>query len=291
MKYIEIEKTGGPDVLVLKEQEKPGISSGQVLIRVEAAGVNRPDVAQRAGYYPPPPGASPVPGLEIAGEVVQCADDVSSPKVGDRVCALVSGGGYAEYCMAEARLCLPYPAGFDAIAAAAIPETFFTVWSNVFDRAALKNAESILIHGGSSGIGTVAIQLCKTFGAQVFTTAGSEEKCRVCLDLGADLAINYKNEDFVTSCREATDNNGVDVILDMVAGPYINRNVEIAAADGRIVIIAGLQGFKAEVDFQKLLRNRLTITGSTLRPRSVDFKADIASSLYERFGRFLKRGM
>jgi putative PIG3 family NAD(P)H quinone oxidoreductase len=279
MKYINITKFGGAEVLALEEQESPTIATGQVLIKVKAAGINRPDVFQRAGFYPPPPGASDIPGLEIAGEVVEIAEDVTSPQPGDQVCALVSGGGYAELCVADARLCLPIPEGFSHIQAAAIPETFFTVWSNVFDRGQLKAGEKLLIHGGSSGIGTTAIQLAKAFGATVFVTAGSPEKCRACIGLGADLAINYKQEDFVTECKKATDDYGVDLILDMVAGDYISRNISLAAPDGRIVIIAGLQGFKVEADFQPVMRNRLTITGSTLRARSVEFKAKITEEL------------
>ncbi|MBT7950958.1 MAG: NAD(P)H-quinone oxidoreductase [Gammaproteobacteria bacterium] len=279
MNYINTTEFGGPEVLALEEQESPTTASGQVLIKVKAAGINRPDVFQRAGFYPPPPGASDIPGLEIAGEVVEIAEDVSWPQPGDQVCALVSGGGYAELCVADARLCLPIPEGFSHIQAAAIPETFFTVWSNVFDRGQLKAGEKILIHGGSSGIGTTAIQLAKAFGATVFVTAGSPEKCRACIGLGADLAINYKEEDFVAECKKATDDYGVDLILDMVAGDYISRNIGLAAPDGRIVIIAGLQGFKVEADFQAVMRNRLTITGSTLRARSVEFKAKIGDEL------------
>ena len=279
MKYINITQFGGPEVLQLEEQESPTIASGQVLINVKAAGINRPDVFQRAGFYPPPAGASDIPGLEIAGEVVEIAEDVLWPRTGDQVCALVSGGGYAELCVADARLCLPIPEGFSHIQAAAIPETFFTVWSNVFDRGRLQAGEILLIHGGSSGIGTTAIQLGKAKGATVFVSAGSTEKCQACIDLGADLAINYKEEDFVTECKKATDDYGVDLILDMVAGDYISKNISLAAPDGRIVIIAGLQGFKAEVDFQAVMRNRLTITGSTLRARPIEFKALIAEKL------------
>lgn len=290
MKYINIARPGGPEVLTLEKRPAPSPGTGQVLIKVTAAGVNRPDVFQRAGFYPPPPGASDIPGLEIAGEVVEVAADVEWPLTGDNVCALVSGGGYAEYCTADASLCLPIPAGFSAVEAAAIPETFFTVWSNVFDRGGLQAGEKLLIHGGSSGIGTSAIQLGKAFGATVFVTAGSAEKCQACLDLGADLAINYRQEDFVAVCRQATDDYGVDVILDMVAGSYIDRNIQVAAADGRIVLIAALQGFKAEVDFQAVLRNRLTITGSTLRPRAVEFKTKIANKLRQQVWPLLESG-
>lgn len=290
MKYINIAQPGGPEVLTLEERSAPSLSTDQVLIKVTAAGVNRPDVFQRAGYYPPPPGASDIPGLEIAGEVVEVADDVGWPLAGDKVCALVSGGGYAEFCAAEASLCLPVPAGLSALEAAAIPETYFTVWSNVFDRGGLQAGEKLLIHGGSSGIGTTAIQLGKAFGATVFVTAGSAEKCQACIDLGADLAINYKQEDFVAVCKQATDDYGVDVILDMVAGSYIDRNIQLAAADGRIVLIAALQGFKAEVDFQAVMRNRLTISGSTLRPRAVEFKAKIANKLQQQVWPLLESG-
>jgi putative PIG3 family NAD(P)H quinone oxidoreductase len=290
MKYINISKSGGPEVLQMAERDSPSISSAQVLIKVIAAGVNRPDVFQRAGFYPPPPGASDIPGLEVAGEVIDVADDAEWPAKGNQVCALVSGGGYAEYCVADAGLCLPVPRGFNAIEAAAIPETFFTVWSNVFDRGRLQTGETLLVHGGSSGIGTTAIQLGKAFGAKVFVTAGSAEKCQACIDLGADLAINYKEQDFVEACRQATDGDGVDVILDMVAGSYIDRNIKLAAADGRIVIIAGLQGFKAEVDFLPIMRNRLTFTGSTLRPRSLEFKAEIALKLKQKVWPMLESG-
>ncbi len=282
MKYINITEAGGPEVLRLEERERPEIAQGQVLIKVSAAGVNRPDVAQRAGYYPPPPGASDIPGLEIAGEVIEVGEGVEWPGKGEQICALVSGGGYAEYCMAEAALCLPLPQGFSHIEAAAIPETFFTVWSNVFDRAGLKSGESILIHGGSSGIGTTAIQLAREWGASVYVTAGSAEKCRVCEELGAHRAINYRQEDFVEVCMSLTSEQGVNVILDMVAGPYISRDISLAAEDGRIVVIAGLQGFKAEVDFMQIMRKRLTLTGSTLRPRPLSFKAEIAGNLRQK---------
>ena len=290
MKYIEITEPGGPDVLQVKETDEPTPGPGQVLIRVQAAGVNRPDCIQRAGFYPPPPGASEIPGLEIAGEVVACGDKVSAPAMGDYVCALVTGGGYAEYCVAEAELCLPLPEGLSMEEAAAIPETFYTVWSNVFDRGKLQPGESILIHGGSSGIGTSAIQLAHAMGAEVYTTAGSDEKCQACVDLGAKAAINYKEEDFVEVCMKATQDKGIDVILDMVAGVYINRNVQLAAEDGRIVIIAGLGGFKAEVDFMSVMRKRLTITGSTLRPRPVAFKAEIAANLKQHVWPLIEAG-
>ena len=290
MKHIEIGEFGGPDVLQLIEGGAPAPDKSQVLIRVAAAGINRPDVMQRQGKYPPPPGASAIPGLEIAGEVIETGNAVSWPKSGDQVCALVTGGGYAELAVAEAPLCLPVPTALTPIEAAALPETFFTVWSNLFDRAGLKQGESVLIHGGSSGIGTTAIQLAKAFGATVFTTAGNEEKCRVCRELGADLAINYKEEDFADVCRNATDGKGMDVILDMVAGDYTNRNIAAAAVEGRYVIIAGLRGFSAKVSIRSIMLKRLVITGSTLRPRPVGFKAAIAAGLREQVWPLLESG-
>ena len=290
MRHIEISEFGGPDVLQLTEGDAPVPGENQVLIRVAAAGINRPDVMQRQGKYPPPPGASSIPGLEIAGEVIETGADVAWPHPGDHVCALVAGGGYAELAVADAPLCLPVPAGLTPIEAAALPETFFTVWSNLFDRAQLKAGESVLIHGGSSGIGTTAIQLAKAFGATVFTTAGNEEKCKVCRELGADLVINYNDEDFVEACRNATAGNGVDVILDMVAGDYTNRNIAAAAVEGRYVIIAGLRGFSAEVSIRSIMLKRLVVTGSTLRPRPVAFKAAIAAGLREQVWPLLESG-
>ena len=290
MKHIEITEFGGPDVLQIAEGDTPAPSENQVLIRVAAAGINRPDVMQRQGKYPPPPGASDIPGLEIAGEVIEAGDGVNWPNPGDEVCALVAGGGYAELTVADASLCLPVPDGLTAIEAAALPETFFTVWSNLFDRAGLKASESVLIHGGSSGIGTTAIQLAKAFGATVFTTAGNEEKCNVCRELGADLVINYNEEDFVEACKNATDGKGVDVIIDMVAGDYTNRNIAVAAVEGRYVFIAGLRGFSAEVSVRSIMLKRLVITGSTLRPRPVAFKAAIAADLKQRVWPLLESG-
>ena len=290
MKHIEISEFGGPDVLQLTEGDAPIPGENQVLVRVAAAGINRPDVMQRQGKYPPPPGASAIPGLEIAGEVIEVGDGVTWPNPGDQVCALVAGGGYAELAVADAPLCLPVPAGLTPIEAAALPETFFTVWSNLFDRAGLKAGESVLIHGGSSGIGTTAIQLAKAFGATVFTTAGNEEKCKVCRELGADLVINYNDEDFVEACGNATAGNGVDVILDMVAGDYTNRNIAAAAVEGRYVIIAGLRGFSAEVSIRSIMLKRLVVTGSTLRPRPVAFKAAIAAGLREQVWPLLESG-
>lgn len=290
MKYIDITEFGGPENLKLASGPEPSPSDGQVLIKVAAAGVNRPDTFQRLGKYPPPPGASPILGLEIAGEIVATGDDVDEPAVGDRVCALVTGGGYAEYAVAEAPLCLPVPASLNTVEAAALPETFFTVWSNVFDRAKLKDGETFLVHGGSSGIGTTAIQMAKTVRATVFATAGSEAKCQACRDLGADHVINYKEQDFVAEFKSATADKGVDVIMDMVLGDYIQRNISLAAPDGRIVIIAGLQGFTSEVNFAPVMLKRLTITGSTLRPRDVEFKAAIARNLEKHIWPWLESG-
>ena len=290
MKHIEIREFGDPDVLQITAGDAPVPGDNQVLVKVAAAGINRPDVMQRQGKYPPPPGASAIPGLEIAGEVIETGENVSRPRLGDQVCALVTGGGYAELAVAEAPLCLPVPAGLTSVQAAALPETFFTVWSNLFDRAGLKQGESVLVHGGSSGIGTTAIQLAKAFGATVFTTAGSEEKCSVCRELGADLAINYNEDDFVGACKDATGGKGVDVILDMVAGDYANRNIAAAAVEGRYVIIAGLRGFSAEVSIRSIMLKRLVITGSTLRPRPVEFKAAIAAGLREQVWPLLESG-
>jgi len=290
MKYIKIAEFGGPEVLKPAERNTPAPGPGQVLIEVRAAGVNRPDVFQRQGSYPPPPGASDIPGLEVAGEVTAAGTGVTTPKIGDRVCALITGGGYAEFAVADAAICLPVPQGLTMEDAAAIPETYFTVWSNVFDRAALKSGETLLVHGGSSGIGTTAIQLAQAFGARVFATAGSEEKCAACRKLGAELAINYRTQDFVAECEAATKGRGVDVILDMVAGDYIERNLRAAAEDGRIVIIAGLRGYKAEVNFLPLMRKRLTLSGSTLRNRPLQFKADIARNLKEYVWPLLESG-
>lgn len=282
MKAIEITKPGGPEVLALCEREKPISQAGEVLIKVHAAGVNRPDVAQRKGYYPPPPGAPDLPGLEIAGEIV-AGDVQGSPfRIGDMVCALVQGGGYAEYCIAPIRQCLPIPAGLGPIEAASLPETFFTVWSNVFERARLANGETLLVQGGTSGIGVTAIQIAAALGHRVFATAGSDEKCRSCELFGAERGINYRTEDFVEVIKEMTKGKGVDVILDMVAGDYIEREINCLAEDGRLAVIAVLGGSKVSLDMGQVLRKRLTITASTLRPRSVEFKAAIAATLRER---------
>ena len=290
MKHIAITEFGGPEVLRLVSGETPAPGPSQVLIKVAAAGINRPDVMQRQGKYPPPPGASDIPGLEIAGAVAAIGEGVAWPSRGDEVCALVAGGGYAELAVADAALCLPVPKGLSVLEAAALPETFFTVWSNLFDRAGLKAGESALIHGGGSGIGTTAIQLAKAFGATVFTTAGNEDKCRVCRELGADRAVNYNKEDFVSVCKDATAGRGVDVILDMVAGDYVNRNIEVAAAEGRYVFIAGLKGFSAQVSVRSIMLKRLQLTGSTLRPRPVAFKAAIAASLRQHVWPLLEAG-
>ena len=280
MTAIEIPEPGGPDALVPGTRPVPAPGPGEVLVKVAAAGINRPDVMQRQGLYPPPPGASDIPGLEIAGTVVALGDGVGGGlALGDEVCALVSGGGYAEYCPAPAALCLPVPKGLSLAEAAAVPETFYTVWTNVFDRGRLRPGESLLVHGGSSGIGTTAIQLAVATGARVFATAGNAEKCKACVALGAERAINYRDEDFVEAVKQATDGAGVDVVLDMVGGDYYARNIEALAVEGRLVVIAVQSGPKAELNLLHLMLRRLTVTGSTLRPRSVEQKAIIANSL------------
>jgi NADPH2:quinone reductase len=279
MTAIEISHFGGPEVLMPGKRPVPQPAASEVLIKVAAAGINRPDILQRTGGYAPPPGASDLPGLEVAGEIVAIADDVTDWKVGDKVMALVAGGGYAEYCVAPAPQVLPIPAGFDMIQAAAVPETFFTVWTNVFERGALKAGETFLVHGGSSGIGTTAIQLAHQFGARVIATVGSDEKAQACRDLGADLVVNYRTQDFVAEVLQATQKKGADLILDMVGGEYINRNLACLAMDGRLVMIAFLQGAKAEVNFAQVMMKRQTITGSTLRPRSIAQKGAIAAAL------------
>ncbi|WP_297323579.1 NAD(P)H-quinone oxidoreductase [uncultured Bartonella sp.] len=282
MRAVAISKNGGPDVLELVTTDVPEIKDNEVLVRVRAAGVNRPDVFQRQGNYPPPPGASPLPGLEVAGTVVKIGRAVSQWKEGDKVTALIAGGGYAEYAAVASDNILPLPDGFDFIEAAALPETFFTVWSNVFDRGHLKAGEFFLVHGGTSGIGTTAIQLAKVFGAKVIATAGSQKKCAVCRKLGADLAINYHSEDFVAKAFEFSNKHGVDVILDMVGGEYTNRNYKLAAADGRIVQIANLSGNLATVNLNYIFVKRLIHTGSTLRARDTNFKAAIAEKLKQK---------
>ena len=282
MNAIEIVQPGGPDVLRLRQLPVPVPQQGEILVKVHAAGVNRPDVLQRKGGYPPPPGAPATPGLEIAGEVVASGSGTKRFGAGDRVCALVPGGGYAEYAVVAEDNALPVPAGLSMIEAAAIPETFFTVWTNVFDRGGLKPGETLLVHGGSSGIGTTAIMLAKALGSQVIVTAGSGDKCAACIGLGADRAINYRNEDFVEAVKQETGGKGADVILDMVGGAYVTRNLAAAAMHGRIVQIAFQQGSKVEVDLLPIMLKRLILTGSTLRPRSVAEKAVIAHALEER---------
>ncbi|GAA4019533.1 NAD(P)H-quinone oxidoreductase [Actimicrobium antarcticum] len=279
MRAIEITQFGGPEVLVLCERPMPVPKAGEVLIKVSAAGVNRPDVFQRTGNYPVPPGASDLPGLEVAGEIVGGDLDGRPFLVGDQVCALVQGGGYAEYCVAPVGQCLPVPLGLSLLEAASLPENFFTVWSNVFDRVHLSGQETLLVQGGSSGIGVSAIQLAVALGHRVFATAGSEEKCRACEALGAEIGINYRTQDFVEIVKSATAGKGVDVILDMVGGDYLPREIDCLADDGRIALIALLGGAKAQVDLGQVLRRRLTISGSTLRPRSVAFKAEVAVRL------------
>jgi NADPH2:quinone reductase len=281
MLVIEIREPGDPDVLVLAERPRPSAGPREVLIEVAAAGVNRPDVMQRKGMYPPPPGASDIPGLEVAGTVVEAGAGVDRWHVGDRVCALVTGGGYAEYCVAPAPQCLPVPEGMDFTSAGAIPETFFTVWTNVFERGRLKAGESALIHGGSSGIGTTAIQLVRAFGARAFATAGSAEKCAACERLGAERAINYREADFVAAVRDLTGGRGVDVILDMVGGEYVPRNLDLLAMDGRLVQIALIGGAKTQINLLPVLQRRLTVTGSTLRARSIAEKGAIADAVRE----------
>jgi len=288
MKAIEITTPGGPEVLRVTERPRPQAGAGEVLIRVHAAGINRPDVLQRRGAYAPPPGASDIPGLEVAGVV----EEGSAPalKPGDAVCALVAGGGYAEYCVAPAGQTLPVPRGLSFAEAAGLPETFFTVWSNVFDRARLTAGETLLVQGGSSGIGVAAIQLAAALGSAVYATAGSDEKCRACEGLGARRAINYRSEDFVAVIKDQTKGRGVDVVLDMVAGDYVPREIECIADDGRIAIIAVQGGASASVNFGTILRRRLTITGSTLRPRSVEFKTAIAQKLRANVWPLLEAG-
>jgi NADPH:quinone reductase len=290
MNVIEISEPGGPEVLIPAQRPTPAPDANDILIKVEAAGVNRPDAIQRAGHYPPPPGATDLPGLEVAGTVAAIGANVSGFALGDAVCALTPGGGYAQYCLAPASHCLPVPAGFSMVEAAGVPETYFTVWHNVFQRGGLQKGETFLVHGGSSGIGTTAIQLAKAFGARVLTTAGSDEKCRVCESLGADRAINYRTEDWPAIVREFTEKRGVDVILDMVGARYIQMNINSLAMDGRIVIIGFLGGSKAEVDFTRVMVRRQTITGSTLRPQSDAAKAEIATALKTQIWPLLEAG-
>ena len=290
MKAVEITKDADKPALVVGEIALPDYGPDDVLIRVAASGVNRPDLMQVAGMYPPPPGASEIPGLELAGEIVAIGSNVTDWACGDKVCALVTGGGYAQYAAVPAAQCLPVPDGLTMTQAAGLPETFFTVWHNVFDKAALKTGETFLVHGGTSGIGTTAIQLAKAFGAKVIATAGSQEKCQACRDLGADVAINYKTEDFVEQVKAATDGKGANVILDMVAGDYVSRNFKAAAFEARILIIAFLRGPKAETNFTPLLLKRLTLMGSTLRAQPVANKAAIANALREKVWPLIEAG-
>lgn len=291
MSHIEITGPGGPEVLRLTTGPVPAPKPDEVLIRVMVAGVNRPDVAQRSGSYPPPPGASPLLGLEVAGEVVAVGSEVTAYKLGDRVCALTNGGGYAGYCVAPAPQCLPWPKGYDALRAGALPETYFTVWANLFQGGRLAKGESTLIHGGTSGIGVTAIQLAHAFGATVYATAGSDEKCAACVKLGANTAINYRTQDFVEEVARLTNKRGVDVVLDMVGAPYMQRNLRMLGMDGRLVLIAFLQGSKVEnFDFVTVMTKRLTITGSTMRPRTTAQKGAIAAALREQVWPLLDAG-
>ena len=290
MRAIEIKQFGGPEVLQACERPVPELKAGEVLIKVHAAGVNRPDVFQRTGNYPVPPGASDLPGLEVAGEIVAGDLGDSGFKLGDLVCALVQGGGYAEFCAAPLAQCLPVPKGLSALEAAALPENYFTVWSNVFDRGQLSGEETLLVQGGSSGIGVTAIQIARALGHRVFATAGSADKCRACEELGAERAINYKTEDFEAVAKELTGGKGVDVILDMVGGDYLPREIKSLADDGRLVFIAQLGGSKGELDMGQVMRRRLTFTGSTLRPRPIAFKAAIAANLRQHVWPLIEAG-
>jgi len=290
MRCIEISKPGGPEVLLPAERPTPAPKANEILVKVAAAGVNRPDVLQRLGRYPVPPDASDLPGLEVAGEVVALGSSAEKFKVGDKVCALISGGGYAEYCVAPEVQALPVPKGLSLLEAASLPETFFTVWSNVYDRARLAPGETLLVQGGSSGIGVTAIQMAKATGNRVFATAGSDEKCAACVKLGADKAINYRTQDFGAEVKAATGGKGVHVILDMVGGDYVPTELKCLADDGRLVFIAFLRGPKAELDINELMRRRLTMTGSTLRPRPVEFKGEIANRLREKIWPLIEAG-
>ncbi len=290
MRFVDLPSHGGPEVLTPARGPVPRPGPGEVLIRVAAAGVNRPDVMQREGNYAPPPGASPVPGLEVAGEIVALGEGAEGWALGDSVCALVGGGGYAEYCAAPAPQCLPVPKGLSLLEAAALPETYFTVWTNVFERGRLAAGETFLVHGGSSGIGTTAIQLAREFGARIFTTVGNAEKARACEGLGAERAIDYREEDYVAVVKELTEGRGVDLILDMVGGDYIPRDVEALAVEGRLVQIAFQKPSKIEFDFLPMMLKRLTITGSTLRPRTVEQKGAIARALLGRVWPLLEAG-
>ena len=290
MKVVEIAAPGGPEQLRVAVRPVPQPGTGEVLIRVAAAGVNRPDVVQRQGHYPAPPGASDLPGMEVAGTIAALGPEVSGLRLGDPVTALLAGGGYAEYAVAAAPLCLPIPAGLSLVEAAALPETYFTVWTNVFERGGCKPGDTVLIHGGTSGIGTTAIQLATVLGAKVFATAGTPEKARFCEKLGAVQGIDYRNEDFVEVTRQATEGRGLDVILDMVAGSYVQRNIEAAAVEGRIVVIAVQGGAKADIKVNMLMMKRLTLTGSTLRPRTVAQKGAIAAAVHKNVWPLLSSG-
>ncbi len=296
MRQIGLTRSGGPEVMHVTEAPIPAPGPGQVLIKVSAAGVNRPDVAQRNGNYPPPPDASPILGLEVAGKVAALGADVTALREGDELCALVNGGGYAEYCIAPAGQCLPWPKGYDAVRAAALPETFFTVWANLFgpnlpSGGHLSAGQSVLIHGGSSGIGTTAIQLARAFGARVFVTAGSAEKCAACVQLGAEAAINYRNEDFVARVQALTEGRGVDVVLDMVAGSYLSRNTQVLARDGRLVVIAVQGGTRdPDLDIRLVMMKRLVITGSTMRPRTAVEKTALRDELRAQVWPLLDEG-
>ena len=289
MLAIEISQPGGPEVLQVVERPDPRPRAGEVLVRVEAAGVNRPDLMQRLGKYPPPPGASDIPGLEIAGTIVD-ANGGTRWREGNRVCALVAGGGYAELCAVPALQCLPMPVSMDATRAAAIPETYFTVWTNLFQRGRLRAGERVLVHGGTSGIGSTAIQLARAFGAVAYATAGSDDKCRACTDIGATAAINYKSEDFVAAIARVTSGEGVDVVLDIIGGDYLPRNIECLRMDGRLVQVGLIGGSRSEINLRLVLQNRLTLTGSTLRPRSVEEKGAIARELEAKVWPLLTRG-
>ncbi|MCK5424809.1 MAG: NAD(P)H-quinone oxidoreductase [Emcibacter sp.] len=290
MTAIEITKFGSPDVLKPRQIPLPQINDDEVLIKVAAAGVNRPDIMQRTGMYPAPKGVTKIPGLEISGEIIEMGKNVAGWNIGDKICGLVAGGGYAEYCTVPATQCLPIPKGLSMTEAAALPETFFTVWSNVFDRGALKEGETFMVHGGTSGIGTTAIQMAKAFGATVITTSGSDEKVDFCSELGADLSINYKTHDFAEEVKNFTEGKGVNVLLDMVAGDYMKRNFMVMAVEGRIVMIAVLRGPKVKANILPIMLKRLTFTGSTLRARETAFKADIARSLHEKVWPLIEQG-
>ncbi len=289
MLAIEISHPGGPEVLKPVERPDPRPRAGEVLVRVEAAGVNRPDLMQRLGKYPPPPGASDIPGLEIAGTIVDANGDTRW-REGNRICALVAGGGYAELCAVPALQCLPMPINMDATRAAAIPETYFTVWTNLFQRARLRAGERVLIHGGTSGIGSTAIQLARAFGAIAYATAGSDDKCRACVDMGAVEAINYRSEDFVAAIARLTKGEGVDIVLDIIGGDYLPRNIECLRMDGRLVQVGLIGGSRSDINLRLVLQNRLTVTGSTLRPRSIEEKGAIARELEARVWPLLTRG-